>query len=223
MSEYNKLGIDYKPEYGGRGLGRAAITAWVFSIYEPQDDRFSEYAVRKSYVDKKGNTVVCDMAASKMKSNNNKWASTRKWDWTFPEKNRWNDGYAYCNQTFLRLADTYLLYAEALHKTGNDAEAAKYINKVRTRSHATPITAADVTLDYILDERARELVTEEYRRETLIRTGKLVERTRKYNPIAAGTRDHVPGIQDYQVLLPIPQVIIDANVGKPMEQNPGYK
>ncbi len=223
VSEYNKLGIDYKPEYGGRGLGRAAITAWVFSIYEPQDDRFSEYAVRKSYVDKKGNTVVCDMAASKMKSNNNKWASTCKWDWTFPEKNRWNDGYAYCNQTFLRLADTYLLYAEALHKTGDDAEAAKYINKVRTRSHATPITAADVTLDYILDERARELVTEEYRRETLIRTGKLVERTRKYNPIAAGTRDHVPGIQDYQVLLPIPQVIIDANVGKPMEQNPGYK
>ncbi len=223
VSEYNKLGVDYKPEYGGRGLGRAAITAWVFSIYEEQDDRFSKYAIRKEYVNKKGETIVCDTAKARMTSNNNKWASTRKWDWTFPESNRWSNGYAYGSQTFLRLADTYLLYAEALHKTGNNEEAAVYINKIRTRSNATPITAADVTLDYILDERARELVTEEYRRETLVRTGKLVERTKKYNHIASGERDKVAGIQSFHVLLPIPQIVIDANVGNPMSQNPGYK
>lgn len=226
VSQYNNLGVDYKPEYGGRGLGRAAISAWVFSSYEPQDDRFSEHAVRKEYIDKKGKKIVCDMTAARMTKNNDKWASTRKWDWTYDEPNRWNEPYAYGNQVFLRLADTYLLLAEALHQTGNNSEsngAAYYLNQIRNRSNATPVTATEVTLNYILDERARELVTEEYRRETLVRTGKLVERTRKYNRVASGERDKVSGIQEYHVLLPIPQVVIDANVGKKFPQNPGYK
>lgn len=226
VSTYNNLGVDYKPEYGGRGLGRAAISAWALSIYESQDDRFSEYAIQKQYVDKKGNTIICDMAQNKMVSNNNKWASTKKWDWTFDDPNRWSDPFSYADQSFLRLAETYLLYAEALHKTGNNSVengAAYWINQIRTRSHATPIDASDITLDYILDERARELLTEEYRRETLVRTGKLVERTRKYNHIASGKRDGGTGIQDFHVLLPIPQVIIDANVGVKFPQNEGYK
>ncbi|MFV0469807.1 MAG: RagB/SusD family nutrient uptake outer membrane protein [Dysgonomonas sp.] len=225
VSAYNNLGVAYTPEYGGRGLGRASITAWVFSIYEPQDDRFSEYAVRKKYVDKNGRDIICDMDASAMTTNNHKWASTRKWDWTFDDPNRWGESYAYGDQTYLRIADTYLLLAEALYKTGNSSTtdgAAYYINLVRTRSNATPITDSQVTLDFILDERARELVTEEERRETLVRTGTLIERTRKYNPIAAGTRNGVPGIQDYHVLLPFPQTIIDTNTGFKLDQNEGY-
>jgi len=225
VSAYNNLNIAYSPEYGGRGIGRAGITAWVFSIYEAQDDRFSEFAIRKSYVTRTGSTVVCDMGEAQMTTNNNKWASTRKWDWTFSDPNRYGENYSYADQAYLRLADTYLLLAEALFKQGKTGEAdgaAYYINVIRTRSHATPITAGDVTLDYILDERARELVTEEDRRETLMRTGKLIERTRKYNRIASGVRDGVPGIQDYHVLLPFPQIVIDANVGNVLQQNPGY-
>lgn len=226
VSAYNNLNVAYSPEYGGRGIGRAAITAWVFSIYESQDDRFSEHAVRKQYITKDNKVIVCEMEKSQMKSNNHRWASTRKWDWTFPESNRWGDSYAYGDQVYLRLADTYLLLAEALFMQGKNSEAdgaAYYINQIRTRSNATPITAADVTLDYILDERARELVTEENRRETLVRTGKLVERTRKYNHIASGERDNGVGIQDYHVLLPFPQIVIDANVGSEMKQNQGYE
>jgi len=225
VSAYNNLNIAYTPEYGGRGIGRAGITAWVFSIYEPQDDRFSEYAIRKQYVTRTGSVIVCDMSESKMTSNNHRWASTRKWDWTFSDPSRYGESYSYADQTYLRLADTYLLLAEALFMQGKNSEvdgAAYYINLIRTRSNATPITAGEVTLDYILDERARELVTEENRRETLVRTGKLIERTRKYNHIASGQRDGVPGIQDYHVLLPFPQIVIDANVGHTLEQNPGY-
>lgn len=225
VSAYNNLNIAYSPEYGGRGIGRAGITAWVFSIYEAQDDRFSEYAIRKRYVTRTGSTVVCDMGEAQMATNNNKWASTRKWDWTFSDPNRYGENYSYADQAYLRLADTYLLLAEALFKQGKTSEAdgaAYYINLVRTRSHATPVTAGDITLDYILDERARELVTEEDRRETLMRTGKLIERTRKYNRIASGVRDGVPGIQDYHILLPFPQIVIDANVGNVLQQNPGY-
>ncbi len=225
VSAYNNLDVAYSPEYGGRGIGRAAITAWAFSIYEPQDDRFSEYAIRKKYITRTGTTIICDMSESKMTSNNNRWASTRKWDWTFNDPGRYGDSYSYADQTYLRLADTYLLLAEALFKQGKNSVtdgAAYYINQIRTRSKATPITAANVTLDYILDERARELITEENRRETLMRTGKLIERTRKYNRIASGERNGVLGIQDYNVLLPFPQIVIDANVGYKMEQNPGY-
>lgn len=222
---YNNLDIAYSPEYGGRGIGRAAITAWVFSIYEPQDDRFSEHAIRKSYVTRTGATIVCDMDKSKMTTNNHKWASTRKWDWTFADPTRYGETFAYADQTYLRLADTYLLMAEALHVQGKNSDtdgAAFYINEIRKRSNASPITSGDVSIDYILDERARELVTEENRRETLMRTGKLVERTRKYNHIASGERNGGAGMQDFHTLLPFPKIVIDANVGHKMDQNPGY-
>ncbi len=117
-----------------------------------------------------------------------------------------------------RLAETYLLRAEAYLGQGNLANAAADINAVRTRSNAKPISASDVNIDYILDERARELITEERRRMTLSRLGKLVERTRKYQ-----TRTDVKAtIQNFHELYPIPQQSIDANAGAKLEQNPGY-
>jgi hypothetical protein len=62
-----------------------------------------------------------------------------------------------------RLAETYLIRAEAYYWKGQLGLAADDINTVRERSHALPITAADVTLDYIFAERARELYLEEMR------------------------------------------------------------
>jgi len=117
-----------------------------------------------------------------------------------------------------RLAETYLLRAEAYFRMGDLNHAAEDINAVRNRAHAHLIQAADVSLDYILDERARELVTEEPRRRTLIRMGKLVERVRKYNLLET-TR---ATIQDYHEVFPIPQEVIDANFSAKIEQNPGY-
>ncbi|TVT43305.1 RagB/SusD family nutrient uptake outer membrane protein [Hymenobacter setariae] len=117
-----------------------------------------------------------------------------------------------------RLAETYLLRAEAYFRKGNLTAAATDINVVRNRAKAKPITAADVTIDYILDERARELITEEPRRRTLSRMGKLVERTRKYQTRA----DVRSTIQDYHELYPIPQSAIDANFSAKLTQNPGY-
>ncbi|MFT3737674.1 MAG: RagB/SusD family nutrient uptake outer membrane protein [Breznakibacter sp.] len=225
VSAYNNLNVAYSPEYGGRGIGRAGITAWALSIYEAKDHRYGDYALRRKYVTRTGTTIMCDSTKASMTTNNNRWMSTRKWDWTFDDPARYGESYSYADQVYLRVADTYLLLAEALHLQGKNSEAdgaAYYINLIRTRSNATPITAADVTLDFILDERARELVTEENRRETLVRTGKLIERVRKYNHIASGERDGLPGIQDYHVLLPFPQRVIDANVGHVLEQNDGY-
>jgi hypothetical protein len=74
-----------------------------------------------------------------------------------------------------------------------------------------------VDIDYILDERARELMVEGPRRYTLLRTGKWAERTRLYNTWGGETID-----PERDILLPIPQSVIDANLTKKMPQNPGY-
>ncbi len=134
-----------------------------------------------------------------------------------------NTATQYSGRTFqdvmvFRLAETYLLRAEAYLLLNDLEKAAADINVVRSRAKATPVDPADVTLDYILDERARELTVEEPRRRTLVRTGKLVERTRLYN-MRPETRNT---IQDFHRWWPIPQSAIDANIGAVLEQTPGY-
>jgi len=69
----------------------------------------------------------------------------------------------------IRIAETYLLRAEARLAQGNKAGAAEDINVLRNRAGAKPCTAADVNIDYILDERVRELFGEEQRWVTLSR------------------------------------------------------
>ncbi len=116
----------------------------------------------------------------------------------------------------IRLPETYFLRAEAYLMKGNTQVAADDLNVVRNRAKATPVTPAQVTLDYILDERARELVFEEDRRVTLCRMGKLVERVKKYNNLNKGN------IQDFHALFPIPASEIEANKDAVLTQNPGY-
>lgn len=125
-------------------------------------------------------------------------------------------GALYRDRYMMRLAETYLLRAEAYLGKGDQQGAADNINEVRRRAEATPVEPGDVTLDYILDERARELVYEEPRRITLHRTGKLVERVRKYNAV---NKDE---IQDFHQLWPIPYSEIEANKDALLEQNLGY-
>lgn len=122
----------------------------------------------------------------------------------------------YRDMYLLRLPETYLLRAEAFWRKGDLASAATDINVVRSRAKATPVTPEEVNLDYILDERARELIFEEQRRITLHRTQTLVERVRKYNDM---NRDE---IKDHHGLWPIPYAEIEANVDVVIDQNPGY-
>jgi hypothetical protein len=129
------------------------------------------------------------------------------------------NGGIYKDQYGMRLAETYLYRAEAYVQLGQNDLAAADINKIRERAHAKPITAAEADLDYVLDERARELYGETCRHFVLRRTGKLLERVRRYN-----NNPRFPGlnIQDYNVLWPIPQSQIDLNIDVDFPQNPGY-
>jgi hypothetical protein len=132
----------------------------------------------------------------------------------------------------MRLANTYLMLAEALIRDGKVNEGLVWINKIRTRAAkpgqaaAMQVTAADLAtsssgadpIEWILDERARELTGET---DPLVRPqadGRLVgplSRVKKWNPQGG------PNIQDFHALRPLPNVEILNSTGN-MKQNPGY-
>ena len=120
-----------------------------------------------------------------------------------------------------RFAEVYLLRAEAYLMKGDKTNAAADINVVRSRAKAKPVAAADVTIDYILDERARELIVEEPRRITLNRLGLWYERTLKYSMDEPAFYYLIKQtIQPYHAFFPIPQTAID--ITPTLTQNPGY-
>lgn len=147
----------------------------------------------------------------------------------FPSLNKWIDNTRPNRQhtqgqrdfILMRLADAYLIRAEANLKQGNTAQAAEDLNIIRRRGawegqeSAMEITAADVNIDFILDERARELVGEGHRWFDLVRNNKLVERVKLHNV------DAQDNIQSHHVLRPIPLDQIDRTEGG-YPQNPGY-
>lgn len=125
-------------------------------------------------------------------------------------------GFTYQDQYLFRLAETYLLRAEAYLGAANTTAAATDINVVRARSNAAPVTAGNVSIDYILDERIRELGVEEKRMFTLMRLNKWYDRVVKCNPFYASA-----ALPKYN-LWPIPQQEIERNRGAVLAQNPGY-
>lgn len=133
-----------------------------------------------------------------------------------------------------RFAEVYLVAAEAAIKGGaTPQDAADMINVLRTRAalkaNQTPaayaaavtaqqVTAGQMTIDFLLDERSRELFAEDVRWWDLARTKKLVERVKLHNPEAG------PTVQDFNMLRPIPQSQIDlVTEGPKYPQNPGYQ
>jgi hypothetical protein len=125
-------------------------------------------------------------------------------------------GATYQDQYLVRLAETYLLRAEANLGLNKLDAAATDINVVRGRAKAAPAKSTEINIDYILDERIREFGFEEKRMFTLMRLGKWADRIKKCNPYYASQ------VKDIYNLWPIPQSEIDRNSGAVLEQNPGY-
>ncbi|MCF8379794.1 MAG: RagB/SusD family nutrient uptake outer membrane protein [Bacteroidales bacterium] len=147
---------------------------------------------------------------------NNNWPYTLKYSYCdvgYPKNNA-----SHFDQIYMRLAETYLLRAEAAMKRGDIPQATSDINELRTRAHALTITDADVSLNLILEERVRELMGEEQRRYTLLRT---LPGPEVIDWISSRNGKDV-GIALRDTLFPIPQTVIDANVSLLMEQNPGF-
>ncbi|WP_236979482.1 RagB/SusD family nutrient uptake outer membrane protein [Membranihabitans maritimus] len=146
-----------------------------------------------------------------------------------------------------RLAETHLLRAEAYFWKGEMGLAAEDINMVRARSNAPLITSEEVTIDYIFDERARELYMEEPRHNEMVRVSYIMahENINGYNlntfseknwffdrvmrvnnhyqePNPPIWRGAIAYISPHNVLLPIPQSVIEANTQAIINQNEGY-
>jgi hypothetical protein len=123
-----------------------------------------------------------------------------------------------------RLADTYLMLAEAQFFSGAISDAVNSYNVIRRRAawpgkeNAMLITADQLNVNFVMDERERELLGEQSRWFDLARWGNLVERVKLHNPQAA------PFIKAHHVLRPIPQLQIDRAEGTStgFPQNPGY-
>lgn len=222
---HNVTGMKLADSLGGRGLARMHLSNWVlYGLYENNDMRNSQYNIRRRYwyndpaSPNYGKPVPYPLNA----------AGTDTIIWTGPHITKWYQfdpsdefGFAMLKDIpLMRLGETYLLLAEAQFKQGKTTEAANTLNILRARSNASPITPAQVTLDFILDERARELVGEENRRLTLMRTGKLVERAIKLNGDAP--RNGISNLTNTHLLLPIPLTEIQLNKDASLDQNPGY-
>ncbi|PPL03860.1 RagB/SusD family nutrient uptake outer membrane protein [Parapedobacter indicus] len=144
-----------------------------------------------------------------------------------------------------RLAGTYLIRAEAYFWKNELDQAAMDLNRVRERAGALPITANDVTIDFIFDERARELATEEPRHGELVRVSFIMARQNMngYNLENFSQNnwffDRVMaknlffqinfswGQQSYRIaphnaLWPIPETVISENTLGIINQNKGY-
>lgn len=123
-----------------------------------------------------------------------------------------------------RLADVYLMAAEAVLRGaagGDKVKAAQYVNAVRTRAYtgtAGNYTPANLTLDVILDERARELYWECHRRTDLIRFGQFTDGTYKWT-WKGGVKEGA-SVPSYRNIFHIPTQDIGVNPG--LQQNPGY-
>ena len=110
---------------GGRGSDFFAVTPFALDLYEPQDDRGSEFAIHRYVLTDAGDTLFTSSEGygDSLALREPLYPSTRKWDDGDPDNVGTNDGYR--DQPYLRLAETYLLLAEALHLQGDNAGAAR--------------------------------------------------------------------------------------------------
>lgn len=231
------LFFGHSSQNGGRGIGWLIPTPYVLTNIwnDPNDIRNSSYnIIRDVKADNPasayyGQFIVASGSFTKFNNALNRW-----WSAIFTKTAPVNDFPAetlanpatgatttaaietFNDTYYFRLAETYLLRAEAYLGKGDKDKAASDINAVRTRAKASLVEASKVNINYILDERARELYFEEKRVLTLMRLGMQKERVDTYNIMS---KDQ---IIERNILWPIPQSEIERNTEAKLEQNPGY-
>jgi hypothetical protein len=218
---YQEAGMIICDSLGGRGIARLRLSNWVlYSLFPAGDIRNSQYNLKRRYYyndptsPNYGKQIPFTGPDTLFKI----CPSITKWGQFDP-----NDTFGFAmikDFMMMRLGETYLLLAEAQFKEGNTAGAATAINVLRTRANAPQVTAGQMTMDFILDERVRELIGEENRRETLMRTGTLVDRAIRLNGNDAV--HPTVGLTAKNLLLPIPLSSIQLNKDAVLQQNPGY-
>ena len=246
---------------GGRGNGRLRLSNYVkYGVYKEEGDiRNSNHNIRRVlYANKPGVDINIwvkdgyrvDEGTAGATQVNVKTGDRAYWTVAdtlavmYPHTTKWGgydetDDFGWSlvkDWPLMRLADAYLLRAEARIQQNNSSGAAEDINVLRDRAFKTyraetgnaeagKVTAAQMNMDFLLDERIRELVGEENRRYTLCRTGKLAERVKMITDNWAESTESkmITGFDaSKHTLLPIPLSEIQLNKDADLQQNPGY-
>lgn len=224
---YQIPGMILADSLGGRGIARLRISNWViYGLYKTGDVRNSQYNLKRRF-------YYNDPSRPALFGKQIPYTGPDTLFKICPMITKWgqfdpNDTFGFAmikDFILMRLGETYLLQAEAQFKQGKLQDAANSINILRQRAFpAYPtqgqVQATDINLNFILDERARELIGEENRRMTLMRTGTLVERATRLNSNDA--QKPITGLTAKNLLLPIPLNEIQLNKDAVLEQNPGY-
>ena len=233
--------IGLTPDVGGRGVTWVMPTAYTRDeIWEGQwgyDMRNSEACFRRTFL---GNVPsskyygkVIPWSMIYRQGNGNQDAKDAAYTQCFPisckvhldeyidDATGGNRSYIFRDEYAIRLAETILLRAEAKWRMGDLKGAASDINLIRKRANCQHlVTESEVGLDLILDERARELMYEEIRWNTLLRMGGTVavDRIREH---AYWDDPRSSSMKTFN-LWPIPQTVIDTNKDAKIEQNEGW-
>jgi len=211
--------------------GHRASKAW-YGKFQKNDGTFAQEAIDLE-------AANCSDVRAQLFWTNRLGTAANRHNWEMTNYKEWTDGFPstkFRNSNFssssvatafsgtdfplYRLADVYLMYAECALRGGggSNSQALDYVNAVRNRSGAASIVQGQLTLDYILDERARELNFEGHRRTDLIRFGKFTGGTYLW-PWKGNLKDGTSIPATYN-LFPIPLTAIQANPN--ITQNLGY-
>lgn len=229
---------------GGRGVANISPTDYVINqVWEndPGDIRNASCNIRRTFVcmdqnhslyGKEVSMDMLDFSSQKITELFPIWTKLAPIDdWGYDDlADGGNRSNMYCDQYAHRSAETLLLRAEAKLRMGDSQKAADDVNILRSRAQCQVMaTASDMTLQYILDERVRELYGEERRWNTLLRMGddgiNSINNHAMYivdQPYWGGYfKASQPKVTTWN-LFPIPQTVIDNNTGATIEQNPGW-
>lgn len=255
---YTSSGDDEQSETLGRGGGYIAPSTWFsweLPSEDPNDLRYSKHNWQKItdywYNDPKSsrygeNFTMADYNSLTVgKDTIRRMYPFYKNKFVIPQEALGQFQGGFSDRYIFRVAETYLLRAEAYWWKGDLGNATEDVNAVRARAQASQKDPSEITIDYIFDERARELYGEEPRKTelsrvayimaTLNRTGysleniheenwyfdRVMSKNTLYNRglIYAG---HELRFAPYHIDWPIPQSAIDANTGGVINQNQGY-
>ncbi|MBQ3722436.1 MAG: RagB/SusD family nutrient uptake outer membrane protein [Bacteroidales bacterium] len=233
--------IGLTPDVGGRAVTWIMPTAYtrdeIWSGVWSSDMRNSEACYRRTFL---GNVPtskyygkVIPWSLMYRQGNSNRDAVDAAYTQCFPisckihldsyidDATGGNRTYIFRDDYAIRLSETILLRAEAKWRSGDLQGAANDINLIRRRAKCSYlVSSSDVGLELILDERARELMYEEIRWNTLLRMGGTVavDRIREY---AYWDAPRSASMKNFN-LWPIPQTVIDTNKDAKIEQNDGW-
>lgn len=199
---------------------------WLHMMYHRnQFDPDANYTWQKWCTPSRNLVAAFDKAGDTERKNQTIIYDKCSWSTYYPSDNYAFMGKMETNATsviFARLAEVYLLHAEALTETGDIAGAMKYVNAVRLRAGLAKLSGSfsqEEMIDKVLDERRLELAFEGYRFFDLVRHNKAIavhNSVWKSDSYCLTRAD----LDEYTTILPVPTDVLDTNPN--IEQNPGY-